>query len=382
MAATTTEPATASSRRRIDTALVIRLIVLAAVLTLAGWYFNRATSWSEFTAALSAVSVGQGTLVVLLAVVNLLTYWFVLMAALPRLRIGQAGQVYLASTALSNSLPAGGVVGTGYTVQRLRTWGFDPFAITSALVANGIFAMTAKLALAVVAVGALAISFDGDVWAVVVLLAVTALFLTITMALLLSRRVLVRVAGWIDAFRERRHRRRSGDELRGRWSDRVVRFQAETRELLSRRGWVLAVATVASNLALFALFMVCLRATGLRGDQISATELLVAFGLSRIVTVVSLTPGGIGLVEVSLSATLTIQGSPVPEAVAGVVLFRAASYAIPTLIGLLVFAVHVVSRRSRERAGSDDEASAPDPRATRDPASCAPVPDGVAARPR
>ena len=47
---------------------------------------------------------------------NLATYWFVLVAALPGLRLREAAVVNQASTAVSNTLPAGGAIGVGVSI--------------------------------------------------------------------------------------------------------------------------------------------------------------------------------------------------------------------------------------------------------------------------
>ena len=53
---------------------------------------------------------------------NLATYWFVLTAALPGLRLREAAVVNQASTAVSNTLPAGGVIGVGVTITMLTSY--------------------------------------------------------------------------------------------------------------------------------------------------------------------------------------------------------------------------------------------------------------------
>ena len=69
---------------------------------------------------------------------NLITYWFVLVAALPGLRLREAGVVNQASTAVSNTLPGGGVIGVGVSIAMLTSWGFTIASIGRSAVVTGI----------------------------------------------------------------------------------------------------------------------------------------------------------------------------------------------------------------------------------------------------
>ena len=60
---------------------------------------------------------------------NLATYWFVLVAALPGLRLREAAVVNQASTAVANTLPGGGAIGVAVTLAMLTSWGFAVSAI-------------------------------------------------------------------------------------------------------------------------------------------------------------------------------------------------------------------------------------------------------------
>jgi putative heme transporter len=229
-------------------------------------------------------------------------------------------------------------------VQRLRSGKFSGVTISSALVVNGVLGMVAKLSVAMVALLALTPAGDGDLRVMALVAAVTCTLVGCTTALLHSERFPLMVGGLLDT-RLRRARRTFSRLPPINLRNAALRFQDNTRGLIRDRGLMLVAATVASHATLFALFVVCFRAVGMSAADVSTLELLVAFGLSRIITVVSLTPGGIGLVEVSLAATFTAMGEPPHSAIAGVLLFRSATYIVPTLGGLLVLASGFVVRR-------------------------------------
>ncbi len=94
---------------------------------------------------------------VLIGLWNLATYWFMLVAALPGLRLREAAVVNQASTAVSNTLPAGGALGVGISVAMLTSWGFTIAAITRSAIVTGIWNNFVKLGMPVLAIALLAL---------------------------------------------------------------------------------------------------------------------------------------------------------------------------------------------------------------------------------
>ena len=66
--------------------------------------------------AMTSLEIGS---LLLVGIWNLVTYWFVLVAALPGLRLREAAVVNQASTAVSNTLPAGDAHTDGETRRTL-----------------------------------------------------------------------------------------------------------------------------------------------------------------------------------------------------------------------------------------------------------------------
>ena len=66
-----------------------------------------------------------------------------------------------------------------------------------------------------------------------------------------------------------------------------------------------ALAQLAGHLtAVFLVLLVSLRAVGVDASQVSLVEALAAWSLIRLLTAIPITPGGLGIVEVGLSAAL------------------------------------------------------------------------------
>ena len=76
--------------------------------------------WREIT-EMTWIEIGS---LVFAGVWNLFTYWLVMMAALPRSNVWQVSKVNLATTAVSNTLPAGGALGVAATFGMFSSYGF------------------------------------------------------------------------------------------------------------------------------------------------------------------------------------------------------------------------------------------------------------------
>lgn len=79
----------------------------------------------------------------------------------------------------------------------------------------------------------------------------------------------------------------------------LVRFRAEAADLVKTRGWALSTATVRYHLSLFGVLLVALAALDVKG--VSVFEALAVFAVARQVTMIPVTPGGIGIMELWVS---------------------------------------------------------------------------------
>jgi uncharacterized protein (TIRG00374 family) len=123
------------------------------------------------------------------------------------------------------------------------------------------------------------------------------------------------------------------------WGEGLVRFRAQSIELLQRRWHVITVATVVSHLSLFALLLMALRHMGVPAADVSGPEALATFTLVRLVTAIPMTPGNIGIVEVGLAAGLALSGGDEPLVVAAVLIYRALSYLLQVPLGLVAYII-------------------------------------------
>jgi uncharacterized membrane protein YbhN (UPF0104 family) len=293
---------------------------------------------------------------VLIGLWNLVTYWFVLTAALPGLRLREAAVVNQASTAVSNTLPAGGVIGVGVSISMLTSWGFRIASIGRSAVVTGIWNNFVKLGMPVLALSLLAL--EGEVTparmaaagvGIAVLVGAVVLFAMVLRSDRLARsigRALGRVVDW---GRQVLHK-----EPVGGWDDRASTFRSETIGLLRHRWLRLTVATLVSHISLFLVLLVALRHVGIAEQDLSWITVFAAFAFVRLISALPLTPGGVGVVELGYAAVLTIGLDDITSAkvVAAILVFRAVTYLLPIPLGL---ASYVIWRLNRTWKMTDED---------------------------
>jgi hypothetical protein len=212
----------------------------------------------ETIRAMTGLEVGS---LVLIGLWNLVTYWFVLTAALPGLRLREAAVVNQASTAVSNTMPGGGVIGVGVSIAMLTSWGFRIGSIGRSAVVTGIWNNFVKLGMPVFALALLAL--EGEITparlmaagiGIAVLVGAVVVFALLLRSDRLARgigRGVGRLVDWV--------RRLLRKEPVGGWEERASTFRADTIGLLRHRWAWLTIATLVSHISLYLVLLVALR---------------------------------------------------------------------------------------------------------------------------
>ena len=116
---------------------------------------------------------------------------------------------------------------------------------------------------------------------------------------------------------------------------------------LLRRAWARVVAGNAAYAVLQAVLLAaCFRVCGLHAGVAMVAAI---FATDRLLTLLPVTPGGVGLVETVLSAAVIAWGVPAAPAVAGVLLYRALTYAAEVPVGGALLLGWLLARTSRTR---------------------------------
>ncbi len=324
--------------------------------------------------AMTGIELGS---LVLFGLWNLATYWFVLTAALPGLRLREAAVVNQASTAVSNTLPGGGVIGVGVSVAMLTSWGFTVGSIGRSAVVTGIWNNFVKLGMPVLALALLALEggltptrVTAAAIGIIVLIAAVVLFGLLLRSDRLARAIGRGVGRIVNWGRELLRK----DPIEG-WDERSSTFRTDTIGLLRHRWLWLTVATLISHISLYLVLLVALRDVGVSQEELSWVAVLAAFAFVRLISALPLTPGGVGVVELGYAAVLTIGLNDVTSAqvVAAILVFRAVTYLLPIPLGLISYIIWRVNKSWRltedQRAQLAGDAYEYGPTPTTDPGS-------------
>ena len=313
---------------RIGLTVAVVVVIFAGVLPriadyTGAWALVRAMTWPE-TLLVGAV-----------AAVNLISYAPLWAAAVPGLGWGRALLADQASTAVSNTVPVGFAFGVGTTAAMYHSFGFSPAVIARAVAVTGLWNNLVKLAMPTVALGLLALT--GDATAAVTTAAVlgTSLLLVAVGALvgvLADRRTAATLAAAAERLARRPARVLRLSPPAG-WVERTDRFRTESLELLRHRWAQLSAAAVASHVALFLVLLTCLRAVDGRGADVPWLFVLAVFAVTRLITMVPITPGALGVAELSYVAGLTATGVGPAAAAGAVLLFRFLTWFLPIPLG-------------------------------------------------
>lgn len=251
--------------------------------------------------------------------------------------VGRATAVTLASTAIANSMPAGPLVSLVYAFRQYRRRGADSALAGWTL---GALFVCASVTLAVVAAAGVAIA--GAEGAGLDLIGVTVGVLLAALALgvlFVQRRAIVWVVTAIIGAGKRWLHWPRGDSAE-RVDSIVVRLTTVTltgRGLAEVAGW--GVANWILDCACLALSFVAL------GVGVPWKGLLLAYGAAQLAANLPITPGGLGVVEGSLTITLVAFGASEPSTVAVVLLYRIMSFWILLPVGWVTWAVATLADR-------------------------------------
>src|SRR5262249_5907254 len=137
--------------------------------------------------------------------------------------------------------------------------------------------------------------------------------------------------------------------------------------MVHQRGWLLAPAVPASQLAVLVLVLFCVRAVGIAAGTVSFAEVLLSFAVARLAGAIPVTPGGLGTVDAAFIGMLTAFGATSNDALAADLVWRAATNFPPSFIRPLTYPVW--ERGPAQRTHAKHPAATPPPappcRATR-----------------
>ncbi|GII53430.1 hypothetical protein Pth03_18190 [Planotetraspora thailandica] len=224
-----------------------------------------------------------------------------------RVTFPRAVAVTYARNAVSNSLPAGQVVSIAYTTRQFARLGAATPLIAATLVLSALYSTAAFAVLGVVAV------LGEPSIRTVALFTLTAVALTVVVLVKVRPRGLAQRLG-------RRFPSMVGQLRSAREAVRLARRDQLILATLAMANWLLDIACLAAVCA----------ATGV---HVRPQTVLLGYVAAKAAAVLLLIPGGLGIAEVGLAATLIGAGVGGGAAAAVVLLYRLISYWGVLLIG-------------------------------------------------
>jgi hypothetical protein len=262
----------------------------------------------------------------------------------------------LAGNSISLIMPGGAAAGAAVQFRMLATSGMDAGEAVGGLTAFSLLGVAGLLALPVFALPAILLGtpinrslFDAALVGMVGFV----LFAGFSATILVTDRPLEAVGLAVQWTRNRlmRHRPPMTD-----LESQLVKQRDLIRGVLGEQWWQ-AVLLSAGRLAFDFLSLLCaLRAVGSRP---SPSLVLIAYAVTGVIGLIPITPGGLGIVEASLSGFLVLAGVNSGAAVLATLTYRLASYWLPLLAGPVAYAVFKRRYRNGPRQSPDKTAPSP-----------------------
>ncbi|WP_265447991.1 lysylphosphatidylglycerol synthase transmembrane domain-containing protein [Flexivirga meconopsidis] len=307
------------------------IIVLLPVVT--------QTSWEKIGHHLSMV--GPRTCLELfgLTVLGLAVYTFTLSAALPGLSHVKASILNVSGSAVSNLLPGGGAVGMASSYLMLRSWGFARRNISTGLIVSGLWNVLFRVALPLAGIAAVSSSTDampslvrrGAWWGGII-----GLLLLIGFVVALTR---PSWTAWLggqidDRFGHLIARVRRGDNKGKPLNVKHMLLDQRARmSTITKRGWFPMSLGVIGQLGIW--FLLFWRVMDAVNVNLPVADLFAAYAISRLMTAIPITPGGLGFTEVSAFGILVTWGASPAAATAGVFVFMVFTHLAEIPLGAL-----------------------------------------------
>lgn len=251
----------------------------------------------------------------------------------------------LVGNSVTNSLPGGSVAGAGVQFQMLSTAGFDTDTAASGLTAMSLIGMAGMLGLPLFAAPAMiaGIRVSPDLGhAALIGLAGFALFAGFGALLLTTDRPLATAGRFAQkAWNWLTRGRRPVAGL----DQRLLADRDAIRTVLGKH-WRKALLLTTGRLGFdYACLLAALHAAS---SSPQPSLVLLAYAAADILALVPITPGGLGIVEASLTSLLVVAGVHPASAVLATLAYRLASYWLPLASGPPAYLVF--RRRYRHHA--------------------------------
>jgi uncharacterized protein (TIRG00374 family) len=251
----------------------------------------------------------------------------------------------LAGNAISLIVPGGAAAGAAVQFRMLAVSGMDATDAVGGLTAFSFLGIGGLLALPVFVLPAVLFGSpvsSGLVDAAVIGAIGFVLFVGFSVLVMTAERPLCWAGEVAQALRNRLLRKR--EPISG-LPDRLLEQRNLIRSVLGQQWWEATLLSAGRLLFDYLCLLFCVRAVG---SHPRPSLILLAYAVAGVIGLVPITPGGLGIVEASLSGLLVLSGLTGAEAVLATLAYRLASYWLPMMAGPIAYGVFKHRYRDRQ----------------------------------
>lgn len=306
-------------------------------------------AWGDIWHELTSIGPAAVFWLFVLWIGGLLCHTFVLVAAAPDLTNLRALTLNLTGSAISNVVPMGGAAGMELNRRMMKVWGIDTKKFAGFTFLTNLWDVASKFLLPVLAIAILALgdtAVSASLWWTAIGAAIGFVAVCAFGMIVLRRPAAARAfGGWLERFLggcSRLIRRPREFHL----TEALLEIRRDSLDVV-RGGWLQMSTGMFFYVALQGLLLwACLDLTG---ANTTAVAVLVAYAVERLLTVLPITPGGVGVADIGLVGVLIALGADPAGAAAGAILYRAFVFVLEIPVGGGAMGLWVLSRWNRRR---------------------------------
>lgn len=326
---------------------VLTVIVLAIVfLGIIPKIGNYADAWNS----IRTMSVGWLAALIGSVVAVVFVYVWPYQAAIPGLKYGPAFVVRQTSFTISNAVPAGGAVGLALQYAMLASYRVSGALATAGIAITSVWSVFMTLGLPIL--GVLALVATDQVqqsYVVAGLVGLAAIVAAVVVFWLVlrsepsARRVGALLQKLIGPLARRSKRHVDATSA-------ILHFRESIVDVVSGRwAWITGSNLLVVFMQYLVLFIAIRSVGGDRAGNFNVVVGFAAFAISRLASMIPVTPGGLGTVDAALIGLLVGFGLDQNVAVAADLVWRAASFVPQVVLGVATF---VFWRAREQRRGA------------------------------
>lgn len=339
-------PVTGFNKKKTIIGLIVTIVILAVVF--AG-VIPKIGSYSDAWDSIKAIPGPWLAALVAVVVGLMIVYVWPYQAAIPGLRFGPAFVVRQTSFTISNAVPAGGAVGLAMQYAMLASYKVPGATATAGIAITSVWSVFMTLGLPIMGVVALLITGQLEqkfLLAGVVGVGAIVGAVIIFWLILRSEPSARRVGGWADRLaRPVTTRIKHPVDV----TAAILHFREGIVGVVSARWKWITGSNVLVVLVQYLVLFVAIRSVGgSRSEGFNIIAGFAAFAISRLASMIPVTPGGLGTVDAALIGLLVSFGLDKNDALAADLVWRAASFVPQVLLGVVTF---IYWRARQQRRG-------------------------------